>query len=59
MDVRLMFGMAPDDIHSTMTQRLRYAMGALQILIRENPLKLVGSTSNRCMAANLFACYSS
>jgi hypothetical protein len=33
--------MAPDHIADVMTQRLRWAMGALQILMRDNPLRLV------------------
>lgn len=30
--------MAPDDLQTALTQRLRWAMGALQILARTNPL---------------------
>ena len=35
---------APDDITGVFTQRLRWAMGALQILLRDNPLKAPGLT---------------
>ena len=35
--------MAPDHIADVMTQRLRWAMGALQILMRDNPLRLVSA----------------
>ena len=41
LNERLVFGMAPDHIADVMTQRLRWAMGALQILMRDNPLRLV------------------
>lgn len=33
---------APDHIADVMAQRLRWAMGALQILMLSNPLRLVG-----------------
>jgi cellulose synthase/poly-beta-1,6-N-acetylglucosamine synthase-like glycosyltransferase len=31
LNERLVFGMAPDDLESALTQRLRWAMGALQV----------------------------
>jgi cellulose synthase/poly-beta-1,6-N-acetylglucosamine synthase-like glycosyltransferase len=43
LNERLVFGMAPDHIADVMTQRLRWAMGALQILMRDNPLRLVSA----------------
>lgn len=36
------FGQAPDDLAGVFKQRLRWAMGALQILMRDNPLKRPG-----------------
>lgn len=45
MNARLVFGMAPDDIEAVFTQRLRWAMGALQILARDNPLSIPGLTT--------------
>jgi cellulose synthase (UDP-forming) len=39
---RLVFGMAPDDLQAALTQRLRWATGALQILARTNPLSVPG-----------------
>ena len=39
LNERLVFGMSPDDIAGVFQQRLRWAMGALQIMIRDNPLK--------------------
>jgi hypothetical protein len=44
LNERLSFGLAPDDIAGVFTQRLRWAMGALQILIRDNPLQKPGLT---------------
>lgn len=41
LNERLSFGMAPDHISDVMTQRLRWAMGALQILMKDNPMRLV------------------
>lgn len=37
--------MAPDEIEAVFTQRLRWAMGALQILMRTNPLRLVSAAA--------------
>ena len=34
----LAFGLAPEDIGTMMTQRLRWAQGTMQVLLRENPL---------------------
>lgn len=45
LNERLVYGMAPDEIADVMTQRLRWAMGALQILMKDNPLRLVGLTN--------------
>ncbi|KAL4421860.1 hypothetical protein ABPG77_001342 [Micractinium sp. CCAP 211/92] len=44
LNERLSFGMAPDHITDCMTQRLRWAMGAIQILMKDNPLRLPGLT---------------
>jgi cellulose synthase (UDP-forming) len=40
----LAVGLAPDDLHSALTQRLRWAQGTLQVLLRENPLWQPGLT---------------
>jgi cellulose synthase (UDP-forming) len=37
-------GLAPDDLSSTLKQRLRWAQGTIQVLLRENPLTKVGLT---------------
>jgi cellulose synthase (UDP-forming) len=37
-------GLAPDDLNSTLNQRLRWAQGTLQVLQRENPLTKPGLT---------------
>ena len=37
-------GLAPDDLLSTLKQRLRWAQGTIQVLLRENPLKKPGLT---------------
>lgn len=34
----LAHGLAPDDIRTMLTQRLRWAQGTIQVLLRENPL---------------------
>jgi cellulose synthase/poly-beta-1,6-N-acetylglucosamine synthase-like glycosyltransferase len=44
MDERLMYGMAPETLSSVFKQRLRWAMGAIQILYRDNPLRKRGLT---------------
>ncbi|MBW4512702.1 MAG: glycosyltransferase [Scytonematopsis contorta HA4267-MV1] len=35
-------GLAPDDLSSTLKQRLRWAQGTIQVLLRENPWKKPG-----------------
>ncbi|MFN6461064.1 MAG: glycosyltransferase [Nostoc sp. DedVER02] len=37
-------GLAPDDLSSTLKQRLRWAQGTIQVLVRENPLTKPGLT---------------
>jgi cellulose synthase (UDP-forming) len=37
-------GLAPDDLSSTLKQRLRWAQGTIQVLLRENPLIKPGLT---------------
>ncbi|WP_413173219.1 glycosyltransferase [Anabaena azotica] len=37
-------GLAPDDLSSTLKQRMRWAQGTIQVLVRENPLTKVGLT---------------
>ncbi|MBD2448650.1 glycosyltransferase [Nostoc sp. FACHB-152] len=37
-------GLAPDDLSSTLKQRLRWAQGTIQVLIKENPLTKPGLT---------------
>jgi cellulose synthase (UDP-forming) len=34
----LAYGLAPEDLRSALSQRLRWAQGTIQVLIRENPL---------------------
>lgn len=40
----LVIGLAPEDLASAMTQRLRWAQGTLQVMFRENPLTIRGLT---------------
>ena len=40
----LAIGLAPEDIGSMLTQRLRWAQGTMQVLLRENPLIQKGLT---------------
>jgi len=40
----LAVGLAPDDLSSTMKQRLRWAQGTIQVLIKENPWTKPGLT---------------
>lgn len=47
MDERLVYGMAPETISGVFKQRLRWAMGALQILYRDNPLRKRGLTMSQ------------
>jgi hypothetical protein len=44
LNERLVYGMAPEDLGGVFKQRLRWAMGALQILYRDNPLRKRGLT---------------
>ncbi|BAY32425.1 cellulose synthase [Nostoc carneum NIES-2107] len=37
-------GLAPEDLSSTLQQRLRWAQGTIQVLVRENPLTKAGLT---------------
>ena len=37
-------GLAPDDLSSTLKQKLRWAQGTIQVLLRENPLTKAGLT---------------
>jgi cellulose synthase (UDP-forming) len=37
-------GLAPEDLHSALTQRLRWAQGTMQVMLRENPLFQPGLT---------------
>ncbi len=43
-DEELASGLAPDDLSSTLKQRLRWAQGTIQVLLRENPLTKPGLT---------------
>ena len=36
------YGLAPDDLGSTLKQRLRWAQGTIQVLVNENPLLMKG-----------------
>lgn len=38
----LAYGLAPEDLGSALTQRLRWAQGTLQVFLRENPLFIKG-----------------
>ncbi|KAI8106252.1 hypothetical protein M9435_000798 [Picochlorum sp. BPE23] len=44
LNTRLSFGMAPEDISGVFRQRLRWAIGALQIFYTSNPLQVPGLT---------------
>ena len=47
---RLAVGLAPEDLPSMLTQRLRWAQGTIQVMLRENPLVLRGlSLAQRLM----------
>lgn len=49
-DEILAIGMAPEDLGSSLQQRLRWAQGTLQVMFRENPLFLPGlSLAQRVM----------
>lgn len=43
-DETLALGLAPEDVATMLTQRLRWAQGTIQVMIRENPLSLSGLT---------------
>ena len=45
LDEHLVFGMAPDDVPATFTQRLRWAQGAVQVYFRSHPLRIPGLSS--------------
>ncbi|MGV8897062.1 MAG: glycosyltransferase family 2 protein [Rhodoglobus sp.] len=46
----LVWGLAPEDLGTSLTQRLRWAQGTMQVLIRENPLVQKGlSIAQRLM----------
>lgn len=40
----LAYGLAPEDLQTMLTQRLRWAQGTIQVLLRENPLVQKGLT---------------
>jgi cellulose synthase (UDP-forming) len=44
LNERLVYGMAPESLVDVFQQRQRWAMGALQILFKDNPLKKPGLT---------------
>jgi cellulose synthase (UDP-forming) len=44
---RLALGLAPEDLGTMITQRLRWAQGTLQVLLRQNPLRLRGLTGGQ------------
>ncbi len=41
--------MAPDDVPSTFTQRLRWAQGAVQVYFRSHPLRIPGLSNIQSM----------
>ena len=47
LNERLVYGMAPEDLSGVFLQRARWAMGALQILYRDNPLRKRGLTMSQ------------
>jgi cellulose synthase/poly-beta-1,6-N-acetylglucosamine synthase-like glycosyltransferase len=47
LNTRLAFGMAPEDLVGIFRQRLRWAVGALQILFSTNPLYMPGLTTTQ------------
>jgi cellulose synthase/poly-beta-1,6-N-acetylglucosamine synthase-like glycosyltransferase len=47
LNERLVYGMAPEDLAGVFLQRARWAMGALQILYRDNPLRKRGLTMSQ------------
>lgn len=40
-------GLAPEDLRTMLTQRLRWAQGTMQVLLRKNPLTLPGLTAGQ------------
>lgn len=44
---RLALGLAPEDLSTMITQRLRWAQGTLQVLLKQNPLRLRGLTGGQ------------
>ena len=47
LNERLVYGMAPEDLAGVFQQRARWAMGAIQILYRDNPLRKRGLTMSQ------------
>jgi len=47
LNERLVYGMAPEDLPGVFQQRARWAMGAIQILYRDNPLRKRGLTMSQ------------
>ncbi len=43
----LAFGLAPEDLGTMLTQRLRWAQGTIQVLLKENPLTKRGLTGGQ------------
>ncbi len=49
-DEVLAFGLAPEDLRTSLQQRLRWAQGTIQVMLRENPLLVPGlRTGQRLM----------
>lgn len=47
---RIVYGLAPDDLDGVLSQRLRWSMGSLQILLNNNPLSVSGlSIVQKCL----------
>lgn len=49
LNERLVYGMAPEDLTEVFQQRGRWAMGALQILLKDNPLCKPGLTVSQSL----------
>ncbi|MEF3273347.1 MAG: glycosyltransferase [Chloroflexus sp.] len=49
-DEILAHGLAPEDLRSALQQRLRWAQGTIQVMLRENPLTLPGLTLGQRLA---------
>lgn len=57
-DERLARGLAPEDLGSSLQQRLRWAQGTIQVMLRENPLVKAGlSLGQRLMYFETMWCY--